>query len=140
MPTYSHRCDNGHEFDLFLRFADLVNDQICECGRPATRLIRAPMIFVQQDVCYDSPIDGRAITNRQARIEDMKRAGCVEYDPGMRVDQDRRLQESEAKLEKNIEQTLDGAIHQMPARKRELLESELKSGVTAEPVRLTRSA
>jgi hypothetical protein len=95
------------------------------------------MIFVAPDVCYDSPVDGRAITSKQARIEDMKRAGCVEYDPGMRQDYDRRAQESDGRLAQLVESSVEQQIHEMPARKRELLQSELASGVTAEPVRQT---
>jgi hypothetical protein len=32
---------------------------------------------------YQSPIDGRPITTRHARREDMKRNDCVEYEPSM---------------------------------------------------------
>lgn len=32
---------------------------------------------------YSSPIDGRPITTRHERREDMKRNGCVEYEPSM---------------------------------------------------------
>lgn len=137
MPTYRHSCDNGHIFDLFLRFSQLEDPQHCQCGRPADRVICAPMIFVSPDICYDSPIDGKAITSKHARIEDLKRNGCVEYDPGMRQDYDRRAKESEARLDSVIEQSVDQQIHEMPARKRELLQSELAAGVTAEPVRQT---
>jgi hypothetical protein len=33
---------------------------------------------------YRSPIDGRPITSRSARREDLKRNGCVEYEPSMK--------------------------------------------------------
>lgn len=32
---------------------------------------------------YASPIDGRPITSRSARREDMKRNNCVEYEPSL---------------------------------------------------------
>lgn len=32
---------------------------------------------------YASPIDGRAITTRHERREDLKRNGCVEYEPSL---------------------------------------------------------
>jgi hypothetical protein len=137
MPTYRHACDNGHVFDLFLRFAQLDEAQHCQCGRPAERVICAPMIFVSPNICYDSPIDGHAITSKQARIEDLKRAGCVEYDPGMRQDYDRHLKESDERLDRTVDSSVEQQIHEMPARKRELLQSELASGVIAEPVRQT---
>ena len=48
---------------------------------------------------YRSPIDGRAIDGRKQRREDLKRHGCVEYDPGMKQDTERRRQESERRLD-----------------------------------------
>lgn len=33
---------------------------------------------------YRSPIDGRPITSRSARREDLKRNNCVEYEPSMK--------------------------------------------------------
>ena len=97
-------------------------------------------VFVSQDIRYDSPIDGSPITSKQARIEDMKRSGCIEYDPGMRQDYERRGKESEAKLEKIFDASIDEALAQMPSRKREQLEQELAGGATAEPVRVTAAA
>lgn len=96
---------------------------------------RAPMGFVQGDVCYDSPIDGRAITNRHARVEDLKRSGCVEYDPGMRQDSERKAKERDVQLDRAVDATVERAVSEMPSRKRERLQSELQSGVTAEVVR-----
>lgn len=96
---------------------------------------RAPMAFVQRDVCYDSPIDGRAITNRQARIEDMKRSGCIEYDPGMRQDSDRKLRERDEQLDRAVDETVERTVAEMPIRKRESLVNEIASGVDAEVTR-----
>jgi hypothetical protein len=40
---------------------------------------------VQRDIAdYRSPIDGRPITTRSERREDLKRHGCVEVDPPQR--------------------------------------------------------
>ena len=33
---------------------------------------------------YQSPIDGRVITGRAARREDLKRSGCVPWEPSIR--------------------------------------------------------
>jgi hypothetical protein len=101
------------------------------------RVIYAPLVFVQKDVCYDSPIDGRAITNRHARIEDMKRAGCVEYDPGMKQDRERLLKSNDAALDASIERHVEESFHKMPSAKKERLTNELAAGMNAEPLRLT---
>jgi hypothetical protein len=101
------------------------------------RSMSAPYVFVRGDVCYDSPIDGRPITNRHARIEDMKRAGCVEYDPGMKQDRERLLKENDSALDASIERHVEESFHKMPSAKKERLTNELAAGITAEPLRLT---
>jgi hypothetical protein len=67
-------------------------------------------MFVQSDCNYESPIDGRPITSHKQRLDDMARHGCIEYDPEMRKDADRRLKESEAALEKNIDASVEREI------------------------------
>jgi hypothetical protein len=101
------------------------------------RQISRVMGFVQANICYDSPIDGRPITSKQARIEDLARHNCRPYDPEMKTDYQRRIADDEKKLDKAVDETIDRTIAAMPARKREKLEAELQGGVTAEPVRLT---
>ena len=138
MPVYAFKCPDGHSFDRYLRVANYDDPQTCDCGKVAERMICAPMFaFVQQDVCYDSPIDGRPVTTRQQRIDDMKRAGCIEYDPGMKQDHARRLQEQEAQLDRSVETYVEREFHKMPAQAKERLSNELAAGVTAEPIRLT---
>lgn len=113
------------------------DDQFCVCGRPAVRIIQAPHIFVQKNICYDSPIDGRPITSKQARQEDLARAGCVEYEAGMKQDYEQRIAESEKALETKVDSFVDQAVSAMPARKREKLTAEIQGGLEAEPVRIT---
>jgi hypothetical protein len=50
---------------------------------PNRAAVAAPM--VQSDILdYRSPIDGRLITSRSARREDLKRNGCVEAEPRLK--------------------------------------------------------
>lgn len=47
---------------------------------------RAPLAVphVMSDIPdYQSPIDGRVITSRSARRDDLKRHNCVEYEPSL---------------------------------------------------------
>ena len=101
------------------------------------RFLPLPMAFIQPDICYDSPIDGRPITNKYARIEDLARNNCREYDPGQRQDYDRKVKEADERLERSFEQSIDREIALMPARKREKLQAELEGGATVEPIRQT---
>lgn len=97
----------------------------------------APMAFVQKDVCYDSPVDGRPITNKHARLDDLKRNGCVEYDPGMKQDYQRRIADGEKALDRSVEAHVERSISEMPAVKRERLAAELSGGMSADIARIT---
>lgn len=127
MPTYEYLCQKGHKFDRYLRLADYDIPQNCECGEKAKRLISAPMIAPMFED-YQSPIDGKPITSKKARINDMARNGCVPYEPSMVEDNNKKLTNEENKLEKQMDDTVDWEISQMPSRKKELLDQELKSG------------
>ena len=100
-------------------------------------LRRAPMIFVQPDIHYQSPIDGRVIRTKHEREDDLKRNGCIEYDPEMKKDSQRRRAESDAALDRSIDESVERDFAKMPGAQRERLANELNAGVTVEPVRLT---
>jgi putative FmdB family regulatory protein len=135
MPTYVYECPRGHTFERILRVADHATPQRCDCGRSSQRIITAPTLFVKQEIRYDSPIDGRAITSMKARRDDLARNNCQEYDPEMKKDYKRRIERQQAALEKSVESTVEATIEQMPARKRERLESELRAGADCAPER-----
>ena len=135
MPTYEFVCPEGHKFERVLRVADYNVPQGCECGLYAKRQISIPMVFVSQEIRYESPIDGKVITTRQQRQEDLARNNCVEYDPEMKKDVERRQAEKEAKLERAVDETVEREIHSMTPRSREKLTAELEGGITAEVVR-----
>lgn len=138
MPNYAYICHCGAKFDRFLKVADYQTPQTCECGSAARRVISLPMIHVSPDICYDSPIDGRPITSKQARLQDLARSNCVPYDPDQKQDYTRRIEAQEAALEKAVDHTVDAEIANMPARKREKLEAELQGGASVDVVRVTK--
>jgi len=56
-------------------------------GRPMDKPFAGQIVMptVLSDIPeYSSPIDGRPITSRSARREDLKRNNCVEYEPSMK--------------------------------------------------------
>lgn len=141
MPTYSYRCTCGTNFERYLPIARYLEPQICECGDRAEKVIlKPPMMFMRQDIAYESPIDGTPIMSEQQRREDLARSGCIEYDPMMRQDYDRRIKREESELDKAVDETVDRELAQMPARKREKLETELAAGFDAEVIRTTTDA
>lgn len=126
---YEFSCPNGHHFERTLAVADYQTPQRCDCGADGRRIISIPrLVTASADVSYDSPIDGRAITSRAARRDDMARHGCQEYDPEMKKDAARFRERSEAAVEARMDETIERQIDAMPGRKREKLENELKSG------------
>ena len=137
MPTYEYVCPSGHRFERVLRVSSYKDPQLCGCGKEGEKIISAPMVFVSPEIRYTSPIDGKIITTRQQRLDDLARNNCIPYDPGMKQDADRRRRESEAKLEKSLDATVEKQIHTMPTRKREKLTAELQGGMTTEYSRST---
>ena len=63
----------------------------------------APMIAPDIEP-YTSPVDGRLVDGRKQRREDLKRTGCVEYDPGMKRD---ALRNKERAFDRTLEQMVD---------------------------------
>lgn len=132
---YEYECPNGHTFERVLRVADYLLPQMCECGQWGKKIISAPTVFASPDVCYDSPITGKPITSMKARLDDLARSNCTPYDPEIKKDYTRRIERQQAALERSVEATVEATIEQMPARKREQLETELRSGADVGPER-----
>lgn len=139
MPLHSFLCRDGHLSEAYQPLTGLREYEDCpKCAQPAQKVfLRFPAAFVQADVHYESPVDGRVINSRQARLDDMARNNCVEYDPAMKDDQQRRIRESDEAIGRKIEHHFDAELSAMPARKKELLEQELRSGADLEFTRGT---
>lgn len=96
---------------------------------------KVPMFFGIKDIHYQSPIDGREITNMAARRDDLARSGCIEYDPEMRKDTARFRASEDKKLEDSVDTFVEKEWESMPLRKKETLAAELESGIAVETVR-----
>lgn len=129
MPLYDYRCPEGHQFERFLHLENYATQQECpSCGLAAVRQVSAP--FVVSDLeGYTSPVDGRWVEGKAARREDLRRNGCVAWEPGMSEEIDRRRAKEEEKLDRQIEDTVEAQIVNMSARGRELLHSEISAGL-----------
>lgn len=84
---------------------------------------------------YASPIDGRLIDGRAQRREDLKRNGCRPYEDGEREEMMRRKAADEAKLERDVGETVERFWATADTRKREQLARELLSGADTEYAR-----
>ena len=135
MPIYLYECKNGHRFDLFLKLKDMDREMSCECGEVAERRICAPA--VQVDIpAYQSPTSGKWITSRSQRREDMRAANCVDYEPSLIQENERKQALDDATLARKIDEHVEETIYNMPTIKREKLVSELESGIDTEIIRV----
>lgn len=128
---------NGHVTELMVEQGiDYILCPVCtHVGEKV--FLTAPRGYVQGDICYDSPIDGRPITTKQARIEDLRRNGCREYDPSEKEESVRNRAKEETRLEQKLDETVDQTLSTWSPRKKELLEQEIRAGATAEITRKT---
>ena len=95
------------------------------------------MAIVRPDVGYESPATGEIITSEKARINDLAKSGCVEYDPEMRTDYKNKIKADEKRLDKQLDDVVDKTFEQLPSKKRDALVSEIASGVDINIERLT---
>lgn len=137
MPIYVFKCEDGHQFDLYLKLKDYDTPQTCECGKRAKRKIVPTMIScdIQPWDYYESPVSGKPITSYKERREDMKRHDCVDYDPGMKKTQKQKIKAMDDALDKKVDETVEREWDNMPVQKRERLANELTSGMDVEIVR-----
>lgn len=128
MPIYEYRCEDGHSFDRFLKLDDYNKAQVCDCGKPAEKIITPTMLNcdIQPWDAYVSPASGKLITSYKERDADMKATGCVDYDEGVKTDSIKKKKSEERKLDKAVDETVEKAFDAMPSSKRERLENEMK--------------
>jgi putative FmdB family regulatory protein len=108
MPTYIYKCDSCGTFEKVSSMKEHKNYAFCKCNRMAFQVITKPMLIIPKEISYLSPVDGTPITNKKERSEDLARNGCVEYDPCMKQDADRRIRESD----KAVDDAIDQAVHE----------------------------
>jgi putative FmdB family regulatory protein len=140
MPTYEYKCLNKHEFERVLPVSEHNSLQVCECGAQARRILSVPRLYLKPDIRYTSPIDDSPITSEKARREDLARNNCSPYEPEIKQDYHRRIEEGQKELERKFDETVDREIAKMSSDKLERLGNELKYGATAEPIRCTPPA
>lgn len=132
MPLHDFECPSGHQFDAVVD-AGTQTLWCNACGQIAQKVfLRAPAGYVSPDIHYTSPVSGKLIRTKQERIDDLAATGSIEYDPGLKQDQERNKRRSDEQLEKAVESSVDEFFATAPARKREKLEQELRAGVAVE--------
>lgn len=143
MPRYVYSCKEHGIFELTMRVAEHSRIVSCtECGADSVQVITPPTVIIPSHMsatgvsAYESPVSGRLITNQRERKNDLAASGCIEYDPGMKQDADRRVIENEKRLDKEVESFVTKEFETMSSDKRESLYKDLSSGADVEVQRI----
>lgn len=105
MPLYDFTCECGQRGAHFRKINERDDFPLCACGAVMRRVVSAPAVFADL-AGYESPATGKWIEGRKARLEDLRSSGCVEYDPGMRQDAERRRKEQAVAADQAIEEAV----------------------------------
>ena len=125
MPIYEAiclKCGKYHDYASSLANRD--NTPEC-CGENTKKVILSAPVGYCENIHYQSPIDGKAITTKQARIEDMRRNGCRPWEG---LEQERkvaqqRAAEEEKQHDKKLEEAVVGAWHSLSGEQKKVLEA-----------------
>lgn len=114
MPLYTFQCKCGRKGPHYAKIADRDQPRFCACGLEMQRIIDAP--YVRPDIApYQSPIDGRPINSRAQMLEDLKRSGSVQLEPGMKEEAERNNRLAKEKTMATVEASIDQTVAQMNA-------------------------
>lgn len=115
MPLYSFICQCGLKTSMFAKIVSRDDPRECpQCNRYLQRVIDAP--YVRPEIeAYISPATGKLISSRDQRRDDLKRSGCIEWEPGIKEEAERnRLAGIEAN-HRIVEQGIDKTVAEMHA-------------------------
>lgn len=125
MPIYEARCNTcGKVQDYYQTAANCLMTPEC-CGASMQKVILTAPVGYVQNISYQSPIDGRPITTKQARQDDLARNNCRPWEgleQERKVAEDRKRDE-EKKADKQLEEAVVSAWHSLPSEKQKILEA-----------------
>lgn len=129
MPLHDYKCVNCEKFETrFVKLDHLCYTQFHYCGGRLDIVYLSPPMMSVDIPAYQSPINGKVINSRRQRKEDLRRNGCVEWEPGFNEEAAKREKQAEIRLDAAVDDTVEEFVTKLPVRKRELLEQEIRSG------------
>jgi len=113
MPIYTYKCPGcQRQFDHFCKIAEMRQQEPCECGRLADKILVPAM--AQPDLPgYECPITGEWIDGRRAHKENLKKRGCRVLEPGERQEFIKRQSDRQKDFDKRTEQIVEKAARGM---------------------------
>lgn len=122
---YDAQCMNCGVACEYIRPAALYLDTPYCCGQKMQKVILSAPYSVVDIPAYQSPVTGRWVNSRAQRTEDLKRSGSRPWE-GMEQESkvaQTRAKDEEKKADAKIEEAAVSAWHQLPSKKRRVLES-----------------
>ena len=122
---YESRCNScGKTYEYIKPASQYLDSPFC-CGERTEKVILNPPMGHVVNINYTSPIDGRPITTKQARINDMRANNCRPWE-GMeqekKVAQERKAYEEKVE-DKKIEAAAVQAWQSLKPEQRRILET-----------------
>lgn len=138
MPIHDFRCQGCQKVEeRFVSVTNLQEPQTHACGAAMDKVFLTPPMVTPDLPGYESPVSGEWIEGKSARRNDLARNDCVPWEPGMREENAKRREASARNEEKVIDQAFESTLAEMPVRKKETLEQEIRAGASAEIMRAT---
>lgn len=112
MPLYDYQCATCNLVIANVYREYDQRDNGPECCALTTKMVwlKTPTVMgARQFEPYLSPCDGRPITSERARLDDLARNNCIPYEEGIKQDQIRNAQQSEADTERLVEKIVSEA-------------------------------
>lgn len=106
MPLYDFKCPLcGTKETFFRKVEDRDNFAVCDCGSTFQRVLSAP--YVRPEIQpYLSP-NGRWITSRAERRDDLSRSNAIEWEPGIEEYVEGKKKDREKESFASIERAVD---------------------------------
>ena len=119
MPIYSTLCPGCAARDSVWRRVEARDFDlpVCACGQQVSRCLDAPAVQAEIPT-YVSPATGELIGSRAQRREDLKKSGCIEWDPGMRTQIEKNRQSTIKTNMAKVEAGIDNIVRDMHVSRR----------------------
>ena len=129
MPVYEYECKvcDAGKVERVKPLSRYDEPEPCPiCGQGMRKLVSTPMFRVD-NIRYQCPITGKAITSRKQHEENLLKQGCRVLERGEREEAEKFKKREDKELEDRIVDTAAKLVHSMPEDKKEKLANELAS-------------
>ena len=113
MPIYEYMCPEGHVVNEYRTVDERERVPECYCGHLTKKVILSPPRVFSDYEGYESPVSGKWISGRRARVEDLKQTGCRPYEAGERQEFERRRVAVDRELDKTVDEVVERSMESL---------------------------